>query len=135
MLRVVIDTNVFFSSFFGGKPGEVVALWKSGQITLCLTQPIVDEYVEVLQRGGLSGKPELEELLALFARRFNSLFTVKTPQLHLVKEDPDDDKFIECAVALNAKYIVSGDKALLAVKKYMAIGILTPKEFLEIVVK
>ena len=42
-----------------------------------------------------------------------------------------DDKFIECAVALNARVVISGDKALLAVKNYMGISILTPKAFLD----
>ena len=49
----------------------------------------------------------------------------------MVKEDPDDDKFIECAVALKADCIISGDKALLAVKDYMGIKILNPKNFVE----
>ncbi len=49
---------------------------------------------------------------------------------HKVSKDPDDDKFIECAVVLDAKYIISGDKALLAVKNYMGIRVLSPREFL-----
>lgn len=38
-MRVVIDTNVLVSSFFGGAPGEVLSLWRDGRITLCLSQP------------------------------------------------------------------------------------------------
>ena len=99
---------------------------------LCLSRDIVDEYVDVLQRLGLGDEKELEELLNLFATRFHSVFTAKTPQLYLVEEDPDDDKFIECAVALKAKFVISGDKALVAVNNYMGIKILTPKEFLDL---
>ena len=99
-------------------------------MVLCLSKPIVDEYVEVLRRLGLQDEQELEELLALFARGFHVLFTAKTPKLHVVEEDPDDDKFIECAVALKAAFVVSGDKKLVAIRKYMGINIVTPREFL-----
>jgi len=130
VIKIVVDTNVFVSSFFGGNPRKIVDLWKSGQLTLCLSKPIIDEYVEVLQRIGLKNERELRELLSLFAHGFHSIFSAKTPELHLVAEDPDDDKFIECAVSLNAEFIVSGDKALLAIQDYMGIRIVTPKEFL-----
>jgi putative PIN family toxin of toxin-antitoxin system len=131
VIKVVVDTNVLISSFFGGNPSKIVDLWKSAQLTFCLSKPIIDEYVEVLQRIGLKNERELRELLSLFAHGFHSIFTAKTPSLHLVEEDPDDDKFIECAVSLNADFIVSGDKALLAIQNYMGIRIVTPKEFLD----
>jgi len=131
VIKVVVDTNVFVSSFFGGNPRKIVDLWKSGQLTLCLSKPIIDEYVEVLQLIGLKNERELRELLHLFAHGFHIIFSAKTPELHLVEEDPDDDKFIECAVALKADFIVSGDKALIAIQDYMGIRIVTPKEFLD----
>jgi len=131
VIRVVLDTNILVSSFFGGNPRKVVDLWKNGDITLCFSRPIIDEYVEVLRRLGLEGEPELEELLSLFANGFNSLYTAQTPELMILENDPDDNKFIECAVALNAKCIVSGDKHLLSVKKYIDIEIVNPKELLE----
>lgn len=131
MTRVVVDTNVFVSSFFGGNPRKIVDLWKSGQVTICLSKPIIDEYVEVLQRLGLQNERELGELLNLFARGLHVLFSAKIPELHLVKEDPDDDKFIECAVALKADFVISGDKNLIAIQDYMSIRIVTPKEFLD----
>ena len=130
-MRVVIDTNVFVSSFFGGTPRKIIDLWKNGDITLCLSRDILDEYVKVLQRIGLQDESELEELLSLFARGFNTLFTIKTPKIRVVKDDPDDDKFIECALALKAKVIVTGDKSIKALGEYMGIKILTPQEFLK----
>jgi len=135
VIKVVLDTNVFVSSFFGGYPREILNLWKTGEITLCLSREIVDEYVEVLGRLGLQNEGELDELLSLFARGFHVQFTAKTPDLRIVKGDPDDDKFIECAVALNAKVVISGDKALRAIEKYMGIQIVTPREFLETFIK
>ena len=129
-MKAVIDTNVFVSSFFGGKPKQIIDLWKQGRISLCLSADILDEYVRVLQELGLGSGTELEELLKLLASSQFIEFTRKTPRLKVVKKDPDDDKFIECAVALKADLIVSGDKALLAVGEYRGIPILSPAEFL-----
>lgn len=125
-----MDTNVFISSFFGGNPRKVIDPWKSGEITICLSKPIVDEYIEVLRRLELQGEKELEELLGLFAHGFHLVYTAKTPQLHVVEEDPDDDKFIECAVALKAKFVITGDSAAKKIRSYMNIKIVSPTEFL-----
>jgi len=70
-------------------------------------------------------------LLSLFAHGFHVLFTAKTPNLNVVEKDPDDDKFIECAVAINSKFIISGDKALQEIKYYMGLKIQSPKQFLD----
>jgi hypothetical protein len=131
MIRVVIDTNIFVSSFFGGNPKKIIDLWKNEEIALCLSKDILDEYIDVLQRVGLKDENEIEELLSFFAKGFNILFTTNVPQIKAVKDDPDDDKFIECAVALKADIIITGDKALITIGKYMGIKILTPQEFLK----
>lgn len=130
MIKAVVDTNVFVSSFFGGNPRKIFDLWKSGEMTICLSKPIVDEYIEVLRRLGLQNEKELDELLGLFAHGYHVVFTAKTPELHVVEKDPDDNKFIECAVALKADFIISGDKALTAIQDYLGIKIGNPKEFL-----
>lgn len=131
MIKVVVDANVFVSSFFGGNPRKIIDLWKTGGITLCLSRPVVDEYVEVLKRLGLDNEPELEELLGLFARAPHVLFSATTPDLQIIAKDPDDNKFIECAVALKSSCIISGDNHLRSIKNYMGIKILSPKEFLD----
>ncbi|OGL45985.1 MAG: putative toxin-antitoxin system toxin component, PIN family [Candidatus Schekmanbacteria bacterium RBG_16_38_11] len=129
-MRVVIDTNIFVSSFFGGNPRRIIDLWKSERITLCLSKDILDEYIEVLQRIGLKEEEELAELLSLFGKGYNMLFTTKTPKIKAIMADPGDDKFIECAAALKAGIIITGDKALLELKEYQEIKILTPQQFL-----
>jgi len=129
-MRVVLDTNVFSSSFFGGNPRAVIDLWKTGRLTLCLSQEILDEYVEVLRRLGLDSTPELDELLTFFATGSHILFTIRTPEVRVVT-DPDDDRFIACALALKAAYIVTGDKALLDVRHCQGIEVVTPRAFLD----
>jgi len=127
----VIDTNIFVSSFFGGNPRKIIDLWKKGNINLCLSKDILDEYTEVLQRIGLEDEREIEELLSLFAKGVNIIFTTRTPEIKVVKDDPDDDKFIECAVALKAEVVITGDRAIKTLGEYMGIKILTPQQFLK----
>ena len=106
-------------------------LWGKGEITLCLSKDILDEYTEVLQRIGLKDEREIEELLSLFAEGFSILFTTKTPKIKVVQGDHDDDKFIECAVGLKAEVIITGDRAIRDLGEYMGISILTPQQFLK----
>jgi uncharacterized protein len=128
-MRVVVDTNVFVSSFFGGPPREVIERWKRGEITLCVSHDLIDEYVEVLNRLGL--KTDLiHELLELFASGYNLVFTASTSPLQVLKDDPDDNMLFECAVETAAKVIVTGDKAVRDVRRYMDIDVITPAEFL-----
>ena len=131
-MKVVVDTNIFVSSFFGGNPKKIIDLWKNEKITLCLSNAILDEYIDVLRRIGMKDEYELEELLSLFSRGFNILFTTKTTKVKIIKNDPGDDKFIECAAALKADVVITGDREVLAIKEYMGIKILTPQQFLEI---
>ena len=130
-MKVVIDTNVFVSSFFGGNPRKIIDLWRDEKISICLSKDILDEYVDVLQGIGLKNEEEIKELLSLFAKGFNILFTTKTPKIRVVKDDPDDDKFIECAVALKAEVIITGDRAIEGLGDYMGIKILIPQQFLK----
>lgn len=131
MRRVVVDTNVFISSFFGGNPKEIINLWKTGKITICVSRDIIDEYVEILKRLGLQKEKELQELLKIFSEGHNIVFAASTPSLTIVEQDPKDNMFIECAVALGCSHIISGDKHLKSIDNYMGIKILSPKEFLE----
>jgi putative PIN family toxin of toxin-antitoxin system len=127
-VRVVIDTNVFVSSTKGGNPREIIDLVDQGKLILCVSEEIVTEYVRIFHRLRLS-QNTIERLL-LFCEEAETVEVV-TSKLNIVKEDPDDDKFIECAVSLNAEYIITGDKALRAIGQYQNIIIVTPKEFLD----
>ncbi len=131
MVKIVIDTNVFISSFFGGVPREIINLWKEGKVVLCLSQNIIEEYIEVMNRLGLKNTEEIQKLTKLFAEGYNSIFTSKTPDINIVGDDPDDNKFIECAVALDCKFIISGDKHLKGIKKYIDTIIMSPRDFID----
>ena len=129
-LRVVLDSNVYISAFlFGGKPAGVVRLALRGSILVYTSIPILDEVCDVLRRPkfGLSSSQAftlIEEIHSL-CRIVSSEGPVMA-----VKEDPDDNKILECALAAGAEVIVSGDSHLLHLKQWRGIKILTPAELL-----
>jgi len=132
-VKIVIDTNIFVSSFLSpkGAPRKIIDLWKIGRVTLCLCEEIMAEYLDVLARFGLAGEPELRELLDLFKSRQFIDFVVIADDLKIIEADPADDKFLECAVVAHAVCIVSGDKHLKKFDEFAGIPILSPPEFMK----
>jgi uncharacterized protein len=132
-MKIVIDTNIFVSSFISesGNPRKIIDLWKTGAITLCLTKDLIEEYIDVLNRFDIINKMEIKRLLNLFKKGINVIFIGSPPHLNIIKVDPDDNKFLECAVASHAKYIVSGDSHLKDLKIYKNIKIVTADEILK----
>ena len=128
-VRATVDTNVTVSAALRkGPPGEVMRMWKSGGLVLCVSRPIVAEYRRVVTRH------DRLEFLADLERRVHSRVHCEmaehTPSLQVVS-DPTDNMFVECAVALRAEFIVSGDKALLRLGRYEGVVILNPADFLK----
>jgi putative PIN family toxin of toxin-antitoxin system len=130
-MKAVIDTNVFVSSVFGGAPRRVVEQWFRRRISLCLSEPIFGEYQRVLREIGAVSEAEERSLISAFTSGDNVLYVNDPPAVEVVEENPDDDKFLACALALEADYIVSGDPDLLTLESYMGIPIVSPRTFLE----
>ena len=132
VVPVVIDTNVVVSALlFGGVPGEIVNLWKTGIIQPKASKEIVDEYIRVLAYPKFDlTEEEINFLLYHEILVYFDVVTVKTRQ-KIVKDDPSDDKFIRCAQAAKARIIISGDQHLLKLKSYRNINIITPAQFLK----
>ncbi len=129
--KVVIDTNIYISAiFWGGKPREIVDLGRDGNIIIFTSLGIEEEIAEKLRTKFKLDEEEVNQILLDF-----STFTIPakvTKQIQAVADDPDDDKFVECAVCCNVDYIVSGDRHLLNLKEYAGIKILKASEFLSI---
>lgn len=124
-LKVVIDTNVLISSAWGGTPKKIIDLWKQGEIILCLSEEILQEYLEVIARSTASKKVCLE-LVDLFRSGSHIEFIILSRHFSAIEEDPEDNKFLDCAVAGNARWIVSGDFHLRKLRMFMGIRILSP---------
>lgn len=130
-MRVVLDTNVFISGvFFTGPPYRILQAWRDNTIKIVVSHEIIGEYQrvgEVLakQFPGVDLGPILE-LLAVGAE------LIVAPGLsEPVCDDPDDDKFLACALASRTKIIISGDKGLLRVSGYRGIEVLKPRTFVD----
>ncbi|OGF67288.1 MAG: putative toxin-antitoxin system toxin component, PIN family [Candidatus Fischerbacteria bacterium RBG_13_37_8] len=130
-MKVVIDTNVLISSFFGGKPRKIIDLWFEGKIVLCLSTPILEEYVKVLSRFEFNNELLLARFLNAFEQNDSLLFVNNPEESNWVQEDIADNKFIACARALRADFILSGDIHLKQLKEISSIKILSPAEFLK----
>lgn len=129
-MRIVLDTNVLISGiYFSGPPGRILAAWHSGKLQLAVSIEILEEYLNVAERlaSRYSGV-EYEGIFGLIVQNAQLVQGADLPEP--VSEDPDDDKFLACALASNTRIIVSGDSDLLRVSGYADIRVITPKRFI-----
>jgi len=130
-VRVVLDTNVFISRvFFTGPPYKILEAWRDARIQLVVSPAILEEYKRVgetlaTQFPGVDLEPILD-FLTLHAE----VVTADT-LLEPVCRDPDDDKFLACALASGVKHIISGDKHLLNASGYKGLKVVSPRRFVD----
>jgi len=133
-MRIVLDTNVLISGLIspGGPPAKIVDLWAQGAVQVVVSPAILTEYFGVLLRpkfdaAGTSGarREVLERLMSLP----NTVVVVPENRVACINEDPDDDRFLECATAGSVDCLVSGDEHLLALASFEGIPIMNPREF------
>lgn len=131
MKRVVLDTNIFVSMALGGQVGKINDEWRAGKFILIVSEDIVSEYLDVLQRPKLHLK---SRTIATIVNRIYRKAEFVTPEekIFVVLADMTDNKFIEAAITGKTDYIVSGDKHLLDLKEFQTIPIITARAFLDI---
>lgn len=133
MIRLVLDTNVLISgTFWKGCSNQVIKQVENHKALLILSKEIWKEYMKVLDLEEIKKKVASHQESKNAALKLTGLgiFVIPTKRIKAVREDPDDDKFIEAAVAGKARYIITQDKMLLKINKFRNIKILTPEEFL-----
>lgn len=135
MKKVVLDTNIFVSGLINeqGLPGKILKVWREGFFLLIISPDIIEEITRVLKEKEFSERGiTKDDINALsFAFLLNAITIIPTIKVTIIKEDPEDNKFLECALAGKADYIVSGDKKhLQPLKKVQGILILSPARFL-----
>ena len=132
MLRVVLDTNVLVSAILkqGGNEWAVLQKVNEGEIISLTSEDILHEFARVMSKPKFeNSKEEVDEWL-LFLLGV-SLLVAPTERLTVIKDDPSDNKILECAVSGNADYIISGDRHLLALREYRGIKILNSSDSLK----
>jgi uncharacterized protein len=131
MTRIVLDTNVIVSALvFGGIPRGVLELAEAGQCEFFYSEPIENEVRRVLSEKFDWPQAMLHEVLPVLWSTGKRV--VPRATINAVPADPDDNRILECAVEAQAQVIVSGDHHLLALQKYKSISIMTPRQFIEL---
>ena len=130
-MNLVLDTNVLVSGiFFTGPPSQILQAWRDGNVDIVASLEILDEYKRVLEELG-SQYPRVSVPPIIAFLTLHTRIVIAPPLPVGVCADPDDDKFIACAIASDTKLIVSGDKHLLSCSGYRGITVLRPREFVE----
>lgn len=133
MPRVVLDTNVLVSSLIKrGRSRELLARIVENKLSLVLSEEILSEFIDVMSRDKFRRYATRFEVKRFvdFLLQIAEVVKVKS-RLKAVKEDPDDDKILECAFDGKANYIVSGDEHLLKMRGHRRIEIVSVAEMLE----
>jgi len=128
MMRVVLDTNVYISALmFGGLPGSLLDLALLQSFLPVISPALLDELDEKLR---IKFEVAAEDA-AIVRAKLESVAEIVKPDisLHVITEDPDDNRVLECAAKGNADHIVTGDRHLLKLGSYEAIPIVTVRQF------
>ncbi len=130
-MKVVFDTNVVASaSFWRGAPFDCLAAWAQGRCEAVVSPALLAEYHEILEELRLD-YPDRAPVEWVTALTEATTLVFPTDRASGATADPDDEMILECALAAEADYIVSGDKKhLLALRQFRGIPIISPADFL-----
>jgi len=129
-MKGVLDTNVFISGIFweGNFCSQVIDKWRKGEFDLISSEELIEELVKTLK----CFKIQLDEETIVNWRNIiigNAIIVETSERLEIIKEDSDDNKFLETAIAGKADFIISQDNHLLKLREFHGIKIITPEEF------
>ena len=133
-MRVVLDANVLVSALISpkGSPAAILTLWQEGKLDVVVSKAILQEVARVLRYPRIQEHYRLsEEIVQRFLSLLRKGAIVVEPdeEVQVVERDHSDNRYLECAVAGRAEYVVSGDGHLLDLKEHRGIRILSPREF------
>ena len=130
-MKVVFDTNVVASaSFWRGAPFDCLAAWAQGRCVTVVSSNLLAEYHETVSELRLDyPSRKCVEWVEVLTASAELVFPIE--RASGATPDPDDEMILECALAAEADYIVSGDiKHLLALRQFQGIPIVAPADFL-----
>ena len=131
MIRAVLDTNVLVSALlFFGPPSQLVPAWQGGRLCPVVSAEILEEYVRVLaySKFKLTGS-EILSLIEEDVLPFVDTVRAKPISVPTLR-DPDDMKFLACAVSARVRWLVSGDDDLLSIGNVESVEIVSVTNFL-----
>lgn len=126
---ITADTNIYISAIqFGGKPERLLHNAIDGDIQIAISEPILNEVLRILCDKFARSEVELVKIEALIRGLTHMVIPIQ--MLSVVVDDPDDNRIVECAVASNSGFIVTGDKDLLRMGEYAGIKIMNVADYL-----
>ena len=133
-MRVVLDANIYISSLISskGNPASIINKWLSGEFEVLISQPIVEEILRVTDYERLQKKyKKIRENRLEFVELISEqgIWIEPTETLTIVTLDESDNRYLECAIAGSASYIVTGDEHLLEIGSHQGIDVITPAAF------
>ena len=130
--RVVLDTNILVSALlFRGAVSGLAGLWKKGEIVPLISQATFKEFRDVLAYPKFSlTEKERRTIIEDDILPFFEVIEVQK-EISGSCRDPEDDKFLACAISATADYIISGDKDLCDMRIYKSTRIIKASEFLK----
>lgn len=134
MERVVLDTNCLVQSIPYDSPYRMIwDKFRMGDLILCVSNDILLEYQEIL--GRLTSPNFALQIIATIVNNPHTAFLDPKFRFNLIKGDPDDNKFVDCAIIANAKCIVTNDHHFDEVKNcdFPKVDILSIDEFLKFI--
>ncbi|MBI2103897.1 putative toxin-antitoxin system toxin component, PIN family [Candidatus Woesebacteria bacterium] len=136
---VTLDTNVYVSgtTIPGCPPGQIMQAWEENRIKVALSEPILTEIQEVFSRPYFQTKlgwssVKLDQYMNNL--RFSAIVVPGATPVNVCK-DPSDNILFSCALEANSDYIISGDKAVLDVKQFRNTFVVSPRDFVDKVLK
>ena len=134
-MRVVLDANIYVSALIStnGNPGRIISKWLDDEFELLVSTAILTEVLRVTEYERIQrkyGRVKENRLAFVQLLTTQGIMIEPTEVLAVVQNDESDNRYVECAVAGGADYIVTGDVHLLALGEYRGIIILTPAAFL-----
>ncbi len=133
-MKITVDTNILISAtFWNGASNKLIQKAESKKIQLILSNEIIDEYIDVLNYKDIRDKIKDKKLEIKRTiekiKSISKIIKIKE-NIDIIKEDPDDNKILECAKAGKVDYIVSNDNHLLKLKKFDGIPIVKPEDLI-----
>jgi uncharacterized protein len=132
VIGVAADTNIYISALiFAGLPRQFLLAAEDARIRLFISEPIRQELLRILQTKFSWSNDQVNEILL----QLESCTELVRPieMLDVIKEDPDDNRVLECAVAAGARFIVSGDNDLLRLGQFRNIRIVKVADFMKLI--
>ena len=131
-MKVVLDTNVLLIAVSRkSRFHKIFSSLVDGEYTICITDDILFEYEEILKKY-LDGVVA-ESIMEIFENAQNVIWINKYFKWNLITDDPDDNKFVDCAIACGAQFLVSNDKHFNILKKikFPKVDVVKAEDFLK----